>query len=60
MIKFKCINKDKNHNKEMKIKEYLNQMKKIKNINRNEKCEIHKKNIKYFVLIVINIYVNYV
>ena len=48
MIKFKCNNKDNNHNKEMKIKEYLNKMKKNKNINRNEKCDIHNKQYQLY------------
>ena len=41
IIKFKCNN---NHNKEMKIKEYLEKMKKYNDIKLNDKmCNIHNK-----------------
>ena len=44
-IRFKC---EKDHNKKLLIKEYLKQMEKNKNININEKCNMHnKKNICY-------------
>ena len=48
IIKFKCLNKTKNHNtKVMPINEYLEKMKKFNNNKINkDKCEIHK-NKKY-------------
>ena len=47
-IKFKFTKKDNNHNKEMKIKEYLNQSEKNKIVGVKENCERHNK--KYKVL----------
>ena len=48
-IKFNCIN-NKNHNNNIKIKEYLEKMKKYNdNKNLNERCELHENKTKKFI-----------
>ena len=48
IIKFKCINEDKNNIKEMPIKQYLSEMEKYNNEQINDDiCPIHNINNKY-------------
>ena len=50
-IEFKCLNKNKSHNKKTLIKDYINKMKYYNNIDiNNDICKIHDNKYEYYCL----------
>ena len=60
IIKFKCANEKEQHEKEIPLKDFINNMKENQKHDIDNSCQIHSKEYNIFVQIVIKIFAKYV